>query len=330
MSRFWSNLFTLSAGGALVLAALFVWAHHRLAAPGPAATETTFTVVRGEGLREIADRLQDDGLIDSAALFAVWARVRGVAGDLQAGDYAVASGASMVEILNAMTEGRAVQHRVTVVPGTTVAQVIALLDATEVLSGDVGEVPPEGSLAPDTYFVARGQPRSTVIALMRRTQTQRLERLWAARVEPTPLQSPDEALILASIIEKETGLDGERSLVAGVFINRLNQGMRLQSDPTVVYGVTNGSGPLERPISRSDLRTPTPWNTYTIDRLPPTPIANPSEAAIEAALNPAETEYLFFVADGTGGHAFARTYPEHQENVERWREIERQQRAASN
>ncbi|MEM7270622.1 MAG: endolytic transglycosylase MltG, partial [Pseudomonadota bacterium] len=176
----------------------------------------------------------------------------------------------------------------------------------------------------NTYFFAREANRNSILRQMRDAQTRILESAWQARIDRSPLQSMDEALVLASIVEKETGVGSERGLVAGVFVNRLNRGMRLQSDPTIIYGITKGQGPLGRGIRRSEITKPTPWNTYVIDRLPPTPIANPGRAAIEAVLNPDETEALYFVADGTGGHAFAKTLREHERNVAEWRKIERQ------
>lgn len=328
MRRLISNLFTLAAAVAALGLIAFIWAQAAFTGPGPAETERTVVVERGDGLSAIAARLENTGSISRAELFMAAARAMGVEADLKAGEYVVAPRMSMAEILNAMTEGRALQHRVTVAEGLTSAQVVAMLREDARLVGEIGAVPPEGSLAPDTYFLTRGERRQAVIDRMRRAQEARLAAAWEAREDGLPISTPDEALILASIIEKETAVPDERGLVASVFVNRLRQGMRLQTDPTVIYGVTGGSGPLGRPITRSDLNTPTPYNTYIIEGLPPTPIANPGAASINAALNPDESEYLFFVADGTGGHAFSRTYQEHQQAVARWREIERERRAA--
>jgi len=191
-----------------------------------------------------------------------------------------------------------------------------------VLSGEVDEVPPEGRLAPDSYEVRAGDTRADVIARMMQAQEAILAAAWEARAEGLPLDSPEEALILASIIEKETGVAAERRQVASVFVNRLRRGMRLQTDPTVIYGITEGRGVLGRGIRQSELRAETPWNTYVIDGLPPTPIANPGRASIAAAVDPDATDYVYFVADGSGGHAFAETLAEHNRNVARWREIE--------
>lgn len=215
--------------------------------------------------------------------------------------------------------------RVTLAEGATSWQVVEALKRADFLAGDVVEIPAEGSLAPDSYEVARGSERAALLAEMQRRQAVILETAWAARAEGLPYQTPEQALTMASIVEKETGVADERRQVASVFVNRLERGMRLQTDPTVIYGVTEGKGVLGRGLRRSELDRATPYNTYIIEGLPPTPIANPGRAAIEAALNPDQTEYLFFVADGTGGHAFAVTLDEHNRNVARWREIEAQQ-----
>lgn len=218
-----------------------------------------------------------------------------------------------------------VRFRVTLAEGVTSWQVVEALKRAEFLGGEIKAVPPEGSLAPDSYEVARGDDRQALLDQMAARQAAILADLWAARVDGLPYDTPEEALIMASIVEKETGVPEERPQVASVFINRLAQGMRLQTDPTVIYGITKGEGVLGRGLRQSELRRETPYNTYVIDGLPPTPIANPGRLSIEAALNPAVTDYLFFVADGTGGHAFATTLDEHNENVARWRAIEAEQ-----
>jgi UPF0755 protein len=216
-----------------------------------------------------------------------------------------------------------------VVEGTTVWQVVTSLNALDILEGEVTEFPPEGTLAPDSYGVLPGTEVADLIARMSTEQAQFLAEAWAQRADELPLATPEEALVLASIIEKETAVADERRQVSSVFVNRLRQGMRLQTDPTVIYGVTEGQGVLDRGLRQSELTRETPWNTYVIDGLPPTPIANPGRAAIEAALNPDETDYLFFVADGTGGHAFATNLDDHNRNVAAWRAIEAEQAAAA-
>jgi UPF0755 protein len=215
-----------------------------------------------------------------------------------------------------------VRYRVTLAEGVTSWQVVEELKQAEFLSGEVAALPAEGALAPDSYEVARGLERAVLIGRMEENQAQILAELWQARAEGLPFDTPEEAMVLASIVEKETGVPEERRQVASVFVNRLERGIRLQTDPTVIYGVTNGQGALGRGLRQSELRRETPYNTYVIDGLPPTPIANPGRASIEAALNPDATDYLYFVADGTGGHAFAETLAEHNENVARWRAIE--------
>ena len=218
--------------------------------------------------------------------------------------------------------GIAVTYRIAVPEGLTSWQIVEGLRQADFLSGEVADIPAEGTLAPDTFDVQRGQDRQEILDTMRPAQAAILAQAWAVRQDNLPLASAEEALILASIIEKETSVVEERRLISGVFINRLNQGIRLQTDPTVIYGVTEGRGVLGRGLLRSELDQEPPWTTYVIDGLPPTPIANPGRAAINAAVNPEETNFIFFVADGTGGHAFAETLEEHNRNVARWREIE--------
>jgi UPF0755 protein len=232
-----------------------------------------------------------------------------------------ASEAAPAEYLD-VAEADDIRWRVTLAEGVTSWQVVDALKRAEFMTGEVAEVPPEGTLAPDSYEVDRGADRAALLAAMAEKQTATLAELWASRAEGLPYDTPEEALIMASIIEKETSVPEERKRVSAVFVNRLQQGMRLQTDPTVIYGITKGEGVLGRGLRQSELRRETPWNTYVIDGLPPTPIANPGRLSIEAALNPEDSDYIFFVADGTGGHAFARTLAEHNENVARWRAIE--------
>lgn len=233
------------------------------------------------------------------------------------------------EAITVATDSPDARLRITVAEGVTSWQIVEGLKAVGFLSGEIDEVPAEGSLAPDTYEVEKGSSRTALLADMARRQSAILAAEWEARPFGLPYETPEEALIMASIVEKETGVADERPQVASVFVNRLEQGMRLETDPTVIYGITNGKGVLDRGLRRSELNTTTPYNTYRIDGMPPTPIANPGRAAINAALNPAQTDFIFFVADGTGGHAFARTLDEHNRNVARWREIEAQRGEAT-
>jgi UPF0755 protein len=230
------------------------------------------------------------------------------------------------EVIDTIAGGKVVQHQITIPEGLTSEQAVARLLDNDVLSGNVKDVPREGTLLPDSYYFTRGFTREQMIQRMRQAQDRLLREVWERRNSDLPLKSPDQLIVLASIIEKETGRPEERTRIAAVFANRLKQKMKLQSDPTIIYGLVFGKGPLGRPLSKSDIAQPTPYNTYLIDGLPPGPIANPGRGAIEAAANPARTKELYFVADGTGGHAFAETYEQHLKNVARLRVIEHDQR----
>ena len=293
--------------------------------PGPHASAITLVVPKGAGLNRVSHMLADRGAIRQPRLFAVGARIQGTADRLQAGEFRIPARASMEEVLARLVSGDVVQHRLTVPEGLSVRQVISLLAKNPVLDGQIGEIPEEGSLRPETYYFVHGETRAQILRRMRQTQDLLLEELWAHRDPATPVRSIKEALILASIVEKETALEGERARIAAVFLNRFKKGMRLQSDPTVIYGLTGGSD-LDRPIRQSDLDSETPYNTYRIRGLPPTPITNPGRASLEAVLHPLQTQELYFVADGAGGHVFATTLEEHNGNVQRWRRIERQNR----
>lgn len=225
---------------------------------------------------------------------------------------------------------RDTRYRISMAEGVTSWQVVEALKAIDLLEGEVAEIPAEGMLAPDAYEVSPGTQRGAILAQMQEVQSLRLAAAWESREDELPLNSPEELLILASIIEKETGLPDERGQVASVFVNRLNRGMRLQTDPTVIYGVTKGKGILGRGLRQSELRKVTRWNTYVIEGLPITPIANPGKASLEAAGSPDETDFVFFVADGTGGHAFAETLEDHNRNVAEWRKIEAERAKADN
>jgi len=297
----------------------WIFLKQQFEAPGPLAQETVVLVPRGAGLSAIAEDLAAAGVVSDPLLFSLGVRLFGDARALQAGEYAFAAGSSMQEAAALLASGRTVVHRLTVPEGLTSVEVVELLGAAEPLTGEIPAVPPDGALLPETYHFHRGDSRESVLERMQQSMDEALAELWAKRQENLPLQSPEEALTLASIIEKETGVDSERPLVASVFVNRLRKGMPLQSDPTVVYGITEGKAPLGRSLTRSDLAAPTPYNTYQIAGLPPGPIANPGRAALQAAMNPAESKYFYFVAAGDGGHAFARTLNEHNANVAKWR-----------
>ena len=293
--------------------------------PGPSAKQGEATIVTlpsGAGVPAIAANLKSAGVIRSTDLFRAAVSLTGADRKIRAGEYQVPSGASLAAVVGLLVDGKVVRHYVTLPEGWSSAQAVDILMRQPLLTGEVPTIPEEGSLWPDTYEISRGETRASVIARMSNAQADNLARLWAARSPRTVVKSPEEAVILASIVEKETAVASERPRVAAVFSNRLRIGMRLESDPTIVYGITQGR-PLGRGIRRSELERRTEWNTYQIDGLPPTPIANPGRDAIAAVLNPPQSGDLFFVADGSGGHAFARTYDEHLANVARWRAIER-------
>lgn len=306
----------------LAIMLLGLWAVWTYRGPGPEAASGEISSVvlrRGAGLNEIASSLERAGVIRSGAIFKAAAQVTGVARDLKAGEYEFASGASMARVLDDIRAGRVVRHQVTIPEGATSEMVIEMLNAEEALTG-LAPTPPEGTVLPETYDFQRGEDRAAVLQRMMDARDKLLAALWAQRQPGLPVTTPEEAVILASIVEKETGVASERPQVASVFTNRLRKGMRLESDPTIIYYITKGK-PLGRRILKSELENPAnTYNTYQIDGLPPTPIANPGRAALAAVLDPPQTEYLFFVADGTGGHAFAVTYEDHKRNVAKWRE----------
>ncbi|MEO1331322.1 MAG: endolytic transglycosylase MltG, partial [Pseudomonadota bacterium] len=275
MRSVWSGAFTILIVLGLALVIGLRTLQERFSGPGPTTEETVAEVPVGSSLGAIAERLEEEGIITSAWLFTAAARKQGVASSLKAGTYAIPPGASMEEVLNLITEGKAIQSRITVVEGWSSHQVVEHLKTLDFLEGEVEELPAEGSIAPDTYFVQPGAQRADVLKMMTEAQSRILAELWETRARNLPFETPEEALILASIIEKETGIDGERGLVASVFVNRLKRPMRLQSDPTIIYGLTNGERQLGRGLRRSEIQKPTPYNTYTIDGLPPTPIAQP-------------------------------------------------------
>lgn len=318
-------LLAASATFSLFLIAALVAAWSVFYAPGPSAREGASTIValpNGSGVSAIAANLKAAGVIRSTDMFKAAATLTGADRKLRAGEYEVPTGASLRTVLILLVEGRVVRHYLTLPEGWSAAQALDILSRETILTGEVETLPAEGTLWPDTYEISRGETRASVLARMVRARDENLARLWASRSLATVVRTPEEAVILASIVEKETGVASERPRVAAVFTNRLRSGMRLQSDPTIEYGITRGV-PLRRGLRRSELDRPNPWNTYQIDGLPPTPVSNPGRDAVAAVLNPPTTDELFFVADGSGGHAFARTYPEHQANVARWRAIER-------
>ncbi len=301
-------------------------------APGPLAAGKAVVIPKGEGVHDIASRLEREGVIADRRLFiagyliakaTAWGE-KARPPQLKAGDYQIPEAASIRNVIDILSEGRTITHRVTVPEGLTSHQIVERLKADPNLAGDVTEVPSEGILLPETFIVQRGAQRQAILDNMRAESRKLMEKLWDQRQKGLPFKTPEEALVLASIVEKETGRNDERERVAAVFVNRLRQNMRLQSDPTILYGLGTGKTVWSRQILKSEIAQRTAHNTYQIDGLPPTPICNPGRASIEAVLNPANTKDLYFVADGNGGHIFAGTLKDHNANVQKWRALEKE------
>ena len=318
-----SGLLTFVLLGALATVGGLVWLMKEARSPGPLAEDKVVMITREDDAAGIADQLERAGVIDSAMWFNLLTVLDGNRGALKRGEYAFKAGMSMNDIENELIAHRVVRYKITIPEGLTSEQVVDRLREDTVLTGDVREPPREGSLMPDTYYFERGDTRLSILSRMAKIQAKTVDEIWKARSPDLPIKSPWEMVTLASIVEKETGKTEERPRVAGVFINRLEKHMRLGSDPTIVYGLVLGKGTLGRSITKADLNQSTPYNTYIIDGLPPGPICNPGKAALEAVAKPARSKDLYFVADGTGGHAFAETLDQHQKNVARWRQIEK-------
>ncbi|MEF2070986.1 endolytic transglycosylase MltG [Consotaella aegiceratis] len=332
-SRYWRNnglviflSFCLTVALFAALAAAgFYWTFQ---GPGPLKQEATYLVPRNAGLSTIATGLEDAGIIYDDSIFQYGVRLSRASGQLKAGEYAFAPGASMRDVMEKLKSGQSILHTLTVPEGWTVDQIYQRVAAEEALSGDMPPEVAEGSLRPETYTFTRGMARKELIDKMAADQRALVESIWQDRDPDLPVEDVNQFVTLASIVERETGIAGERPQVAAVFVNRLRKGMRLQSDPTVIYGVWGGAGkPAGEPIRQSHLKDDNPYNTYVHGGLPPGPIANPGRAALEAVAHPADTDALYFVADGTGGHVFSATLDEHNANVRRYREVERQRAA---
>ena len=320
----------------LVAAGIFAWGWAQYTAPGPLQADTNVVIPRDSTVAQIAALLNNTGVIDDPMIFEYADKFeRVIAGadspvNMRAGEFAVLAGSSAQEVRQLLIDGPFVQRRLTVPEGLTTEQALRLVGDAEGLVGEVDVAVAEGDLLPETYFYSYGDSRTSLVNRMTNDMDAALTDAWEQRADDLPLETAQDALILASIVQEEAGNLQEMPRVAAVFINRINLGMRLQADATVEYGITLGAGPLGRGLLRSELETLTPYNTYMIDGLPPTPICNPGREAIEAVLRPAQTDELYFVADGTGGHAFARTLDEHERNVQRWREIEAANGGSSN
>ncbi|PPR10635.1 MAG: hypothetical protein CFH41_01624 [Alphaproteobacteria bacterium MarineAlpha11_Bin1] len=324
MRRFTARLLAIlisAAFGAAGAGILWVWGSYH--ADGPATQPIKLIISKGAGVQEIAAQLLSYGVIDNEHLFVLGARFTETARRMRAGEFVFQPKMSIDEIINHLVNGELVKRRITIPEGLLTREVVSLVAETEGLVGDVPVDRPEGIYLPETYFFSYGDKRSSVLSRMEKAMNLALGKAWAARGKKITITSPREALILASLIERETGINGERARVSSVFHNRLRLGMRLQSDPTVAYAVTGGKRPLGRPLTQSDLQISSHYNTYRHAGMPPGPIANPGLAAIMAAVRPRDSTDLYFVADGTGGHAFARTLHDHNQNVARWRDIQR-------
>src|SRR5882724_3849676 len=303
----------------------YIYGRQKIEAPGPLPEDKIVNIPARAGMADIADILQRESVIDNnrwafiGSVFALKAR-----SELKPGEYLFQKNASLRDVIGIIVEGKVVQHAVTIPEGLTSEQILARLSENEIFAGTVREIPREGTLLPETYKFPRGTTRDQVIARMQQAQKRIVAEIWEHRSPDIPIKTPEQLVTLASIVEKETGKSDERSRVAAVFSNRLRQKIKLQSDPTIIYGLVGGKGTLGRPIKRSEIAQPSPYNTYVIDGLPPGPISNPGRASLEAAANPARTRDLYFVADGTGGHAFTETYDQHQKNVARLRAMEKQ------
>ena len=292
----------------------------KTSAPGPLSAEKTVNIPRGD---DVEQTLEEQGVIDSAQLMKATLLLERKKGSVKSGEYLFKEGASLQDVIDTLVSGKQVLHAITIPEGLTSLQVVDRLRDDDMLDGDIKPIPSEGSLMPNTYKFFRGARREDLIKNMQQELKKVVADVWSRREPDTPIRSPSEMITLASIVEKETGKPDERPHVAGVFINRLEKNIPLQSDPTIVYGLVGGKGTLGRGILKSELEQKTPYNTYSIVGLPPGPIANPGKAALEAVASPSKTKDLYFVADGTGGHAFAETLDQHRANVQHWRQIEK-------
>jgi UPF0755 protein len=306
---------------AFVVGGVAAWFWHSFNAAGPLRDEKVVVIPKGAGMSGIATVLADAGVIDNPVVFKLGARLTAEGLALHAGEFKFPASVSPRGAMRVLIEGKVVLHRVTVAEGLTVAEIYDVLSTQPDLEGPVPPKPPEGSLLPETYFFVLGDTRAQLVDRMRSEMTVKLADLWEGRDKDVPLDGPADAITLASLVEKETSKDNERPRVAAVFYNRMKKGMALQSDPTVIFALTDGKGKLDRALTTADLKLDSPYNTYLNEGLPKGPIANPGLAALKAVLHPLKTKELYFVADGTGGHAFAETLDQHNQNVAKWRKF---------
>jgi len=318
------RLFALVVVLVLVAVGAAGYGWHLFVKDGPLTEAKQLLVPKGANLEKIADTLAESGVIESRFVFVNWVRVLGTQGRLRSGEYRFPKQVSAQDAMNILISGRQIQRRFTIPEGLTTFQVLERIAKVEGLEGELTETAGEGELMPDTYFFALGETRNAVVQRMKGAMKDAVDAAWVQREPDSVLKSTKDLLILASIVEKETGEGAERAMVAGVFVNRLKKNMRLETDPTVIYGITQGKGALGRRLLKSDLENAHPYNTYKHAGLPPGPIANPGRAAILATIKPAKHNYVYFVADGSGGHAFAETLDQHNRNVAKWRQFRRE------
>ena len=326
MRRFIPVYFVIVLLIASVIGGSVFTTYSQFVAEGPLSAQKEVYIPKGKGLKQVAYLLKREGVINSASVFMLGVRASGNTKNIKAGEYAFPKGASAKMVMLILASGQTYIRRFNVPEGLSSYQIVQLMNNAKGLIGNVDELPKDGTLLPDTYHYSYGDTKQGMILRMQNGLTRLLNELWEKRQADLPLKTPKEAVILASIVEKETGLDTERFEVAAVFVNRLKKGMKLQSDPTVLYGLTDGKYDLKRALTYDDLKTPNPYNTYYISGLPRGAISNPGRKTIEAVLNPAQSDNLYFVANGTGGHSFAQTYQEHQKNVKNWRAISKKKR----
>ena len=324
-----SAFFTFLVIVVIALGATLYLGRERFDARGPLPEDKVVNIPRGLGTKDISDLLVREGVIDQPYVFVGGVIVLKARGDLKSGEYKFTAHSSVADVVGTLIEGKVVQHAITIPEGLTSEQIIARLQENDALTGQIKEIPREGSLLPETYKFTRGMTREQIVQRMQSEDKKILQEVWQHRDPELPLKSPEELVTLASIVEKETGKPDERTRVAAVFVNRLKRKMRLQSDPTIIYGLVGGKGSLGHPILKSEKDQPTPYNTYIVDGLPPGPIGNPGRASLEAAAKPARTKELYFVADGTGGHVFSENYEAHQKNVAKLRQMEQGAAAAA-
>ncbi|WDR05596.1 endolytic transglycosylase MltG [Devosia rhodophyticola] len=322
-----NGILTLFVLGMLVVCGIVLYGASQFYGDGPISKETVFRVESGNGLGLTGQRLEAEGLISNGMIFQIGGRVLDIKKPIKKGDFKIPAGASMADILRELTEGDPIRYAVTIPEGWTSWEVVQRLNADANLKGEISTLPAEGSVLPGSYDYVPGDDRKDVLGVMQKAMTDAVAEVWASRAPDLPIDTPEEMVVLASIVEKETGISTERPEVAAVFVNRLKQSMRLQSDPTIIYGITKGESKLGRGLKRSEIEQQTPFNTYQIDGLPPTPIANPGIDAIKAVAHPDSHDYLYFVAataNPSDGHIFATNYKDHRANVAKLRAIERE------